>query len=81
MTSTFNALVRFDLQARDVAVSVGGRVGTEAVEELCEVIERSVDITGRHAFVDLSGAQVDDGTLLLISNRCRGIADISASVG
>ena len=80
MSSTFNALVRFDIQARDVAVSVGGRVDVEAVDELCEVIERSVDITGRHACVDMSGAEVEDGTLLLISDRCRDIADITASV-
>jgi len=79
MASTFNALVRFDIQARDVEVSVGGRVDTEAVDELCEVIERSVSISGRHACVDLTGADICDGALLLISARCGGLADLTAS--
>lgn len=79
MSSTFSALVRFDILARDVAVSVGGRVDVEALEEFCEVIERSVSLTGKHACVDLKDADVAPGALELISRRCGAIAEFSTS--
>ena len=79
MSSTFNALVRFDILAPDVAVSVGGRVGVEAFEELCEVIERSVVLTGKHACVDLRGADVAPGALEAISRRCGEIAEFAVA--
>ena len=77
MSSTFNALVRFDILARDVEVSVGGRVEPEALDELCEVIERSVKISGKHASVDLTDADVAPRTVELITRRCRDIAVIA----
>lgn len=80
MSSTFNALVRFDILARDVEVSVGGRVDVEALDELCQVIERSVSITGKHASVNLKDAQVAPRTLELISERCGDIAEFSTAV-
>jgi hypothetical protein len=76
-TSTFNALVRFDILARDVEVSVGGRVEVEALDELCEVIERSVSITGKHANVDLTDAEVAPRALELMCLRCGEIADFA----
>lgn len=79
MSSTFSALVRFDVLARDVEVSVGGRVGVEALEELCQVIERSVHLSGKHANVDLTDADVAPQALEAISRRCAAIAHFSAT--
>lgn len=78
MSSTFNALVRFDILARDVEVSVGGRVEPDALDELCQVIERCVSISGKNACVDLTDADVAPRTVELISRRCGDIAVISA---
>ena len=75
--SKFNALVRFDVQARGVAVTVGGTVDAEAVEEICEVIERSVSISGKPASVDLSSTRVMPETLDRIRDRCAEFADIA----
>ncbi len=79
MSSTFSALVRFDILARDIGVSVGGRVDVEALEELCEVIERSVSLTGKHASVDLTDADVAPQALEAISRRCGDIAEFSTA--
>jgi hypothetical protein len=81
VSSTFNALVRFDIQAREVAVTIGGSIGSEAVEEVCQVIERSVSISGRPAEVDLSDTDVTTETLDRIQARCGGIADITGPDG
>ena len=77
--SKFSALVRFDVLARDVEVSVGGQVDVEAFEEFCEVIERSVSITGKHACVDLRAAEVAPQALELINRRCGAIADFATA--
>jgi hypothetical protein len=77
VSSTFNALVRFDLQARDVGVLVGGSVEAEAVDEICQVIERSVSIAGKPARVDLTSTQVMPETVDRIRARCAHIADIT----
>jgi hypothetical protein len=75
--STFNALVRFDVQARDVAVTVGGTVDAAAVDEVCQVIERSVSISGTPAHVDLTGSRVMPQTVERIRERCADIADVT----
>lgn len=75
MSTTFSALVRFDILAPDIEVSVGGRVDADAVDELCQVIESSVSLTGKHACVNLRGAEVAAQTLEAMSRRCGAIAD------
>jgi hypothetical protein len=79
VSTTFSALVRFDILARDIGVSVGGRVDVEALEELCEVIESSVSLSGKHACVDLSAADVAPQALEAISRRCGDIAEFSVA--
>lgn len=79
MSSTFNALVRFDILARDVEVNVGGRVDVEAFEEFCQVIESSVTLTGKRAAVNLKDADVAPHALELISRRCGDIAEFSTA--
>ncbi len=76
MASKFNALVRFDVLGREVGVTVGGSVPADALDEICQVIERSVSIAGKPASVDLSDTEVTEGTLGRIRERCRDIADI-----
>ena len=44
--------------------------------ELCQVIESSVSLTGKHACVDLKDAEVAPRTVELITQRCGSIADI-----
>ena len=68
-------LVRFDLDA-GVQVSVGGEVERGAVDELCEVIDRSVQVTGRRVLVDLAAAQVSDDVVAMLIHRCSDVATI-----
>jgi hypothetical protein len=77
VASKFNALVRFDVLGREVGVTVGGSVPADALDEICQVIERSVDIAGKPAAVDLSDTEVTDDTLGRIRERCQDIADIT----
>jgi hypothetical protein len=77
VASKFNALVRFDVLGREVGVTVGGSVPADALDEICQVIERSVDIAGKPAAVDLSDTEVTEDTLDRIRDRCQDIADIT----
>ena len=77
MSGRFDVLVRFDVRAREVGLTVEGAVEPEAVDEVCEVIERSVSISGSHASVDLSGSEVEADTVDQIRDRCGDIADIT----
>jgi hypothetical protein len=74
----FQALVRFDVGGGRIHVSVGGCVEPDAVDELCELIERSVSIAGRSARVDLSGAAISAQTLDDVVGRCGDVAQIDA---
>lgn len=72
----FSALVRFDVAAERIHLSVGGSVEPEAADELCQLIERSVHIAGRGACVDLTGVDVTPATISAIASRCGDIAQI-----
>jgi hypothetical protein len=76
MHSTFQALVRFDVLGSDVTVSVGGQVDDDAVDELCEVVERSAAIAGRRAAVDLKDARIGAEACRAVRVRCRDFARI-----
>ena len=77
MTGGFNAIVRFDAYSREILISVGGRVEPDAVDELCDVIGRSVHIAGRPAEVDVSDAELADETFRRLCERCDGFATVT----
>lgn len=72
----FRALVLFD-PLDGVVISLGGYLGADDVDELCELVERSRAITGRRTRVDLAGARVADDAAALLTRRCAGIAAIA----
>ncbi|MFC8193720.1 hypothetical protein ACFUMH_18855 [Cellulomonas sp. NPDC057328] len=76
--TTFTAMVRFDLGRRDVVLSVGGEVEPGAVDELCELVQRTALVSGRQAAVDLSGATIGDDALAEVAHRCHAVAHVVA---
>ncbi len=75
-TATFTAMVRFDLDPRDVVVSVGGEVAEGALDELCDLVESTARMSGRQAWVDLTGATIGDDALAAVCDRCREVARV-----
>jgi hypothetical protein len=76
----FSVLVRFDLDS-GIRVSVGGEVPHGGIEELCEVVERSVQMTGRRVLLDLESAHVADEVLAILTLRCSDIATVVPPLG
>lgn len=79
MTGRFSAIVRFDAYSREILISVGGRVEPDAVDELCDVIGRSVHIAGRPAEVDVTDADLAEETFQELCKRCDGFATVTPS--